>query len=88
MFGCCLLEECSFLKRKGVGVYLGQRGGWQKLGGMEKEESVVRIQCIREESILNFFKKESHLTFLVKTNNTHSCLCLNLFLRNWAMPQL
>lgn len=36
MFGCCLLEACSFLRRNGEGVDLGLRGGER---GVERRET-------------------------------------------------
>lgn len=48
MFGCYLLETCPFLmKQKG-------RGG-EDLGGIGEEETIIRIYCLRKESI---FRKQ------------------------------
>jgi hypothetical protein len=50
-FGCCLLEACSFLKRKGGRmVDLGTRegGGREELGEEKGGETGVKIYCMRE----------------------------------------
>ena len=40
MFGCSLVEACSFLNGYRGGMYLGEKGGvWEKLGGVEGEET-------------------------------------------------
>lgn len=51
MFCCCLLELFSFLRGKGLGVNLGKKRG--KLGGVKEGEIVVRMDYVREESIIN-----------------------------------
>ena len=56
LFDCHLLEACSFLKRKQKG---NGSGGEGRLGGSEEIEgrkTVVRMHCMRAESI--FSKKE------------------------------
>lgn len=60
MFGCCFLENCSFLKENGEGVDVEERGGSRKLGVVEGGETVVRIYCMEEESI--FKKKKNFVT--------------------------
>jgi hypothetical protein len=35
VFGCCLLEACSFLKKDGGRVYPGEREGMGHLGRVE-----------------------------------------------------
>ena len=50
MFGSYLLEACS-LKRDGKGVDLKGRGGDEKGGGVEGGESIIRIYCLRKESV-------------------------------------
>lgn len=49
MFGSCLLEPSSFLKRNGRGM---------DLGGMEGGKTVLGMCCIREESVSNFKNNE------------------------------
>lgn len=59
MFGCCLLESCSFLKGDRGVVDPGDRGGrsWrvggEDLGEVEGGKTVVGIYCVREESTFN-----------------------------------
>ena len=43
MFGCDLIEVCSFLMRSRKGVDGGGTGRTEELGGVEDAESVVRI---------------------------------------------
>jgi len=49
IFGCCLLEACSFLKWR--------RSGWEvpgaELAGMEEGKIAIGMCCMREESSLN-----------------------------------
>ena len=49
MFG---LEACSFLMRDGKGEYLEKRE-MGVLGGVEGGETIIRIYCMRKESIFN-----------------------------------
>lgn len=79
MFGCCLL----FSKEKVSGNISGAEERLEE-AGRNGERRKCGQDTVYEK--LNFFTKERYLT--VKTNYTHSCLCLNLFLRNWAMPHL
>ena len=51
MFDCCHLKASSFWMGDGWEVDPGERGGG-KLGGVG-EETVVRMYCMREESIFN-----------------------------------
>lgn len=44
MFGCCLVEACSFLKGSEGGV----DEGMGDLGGMVGGKTVVKIYCMRE----------------------------------------
>lgn len=53
MFGCFLLEACYFLMRNKKGVDLERRGGGEELGGVETVETILRIYCVRKESIFN-----------------------------------
>ena len=52
LFSCYLLEAYSFLMRQ-----KGTRSGWERrqkeLGGVWVGEAVIKIYCIREESIFN-----------------------------------
>ena len=48
MFGCYLLEACSFLMRDRKGVDLDGRDGGEELGGVEGEETVIRIYYVRK----------------------------------------
>lgn len=48
MFGCYLLEACSFLKRSQGGADLRRRGGLWALGGVEGGETMVGNYCMRE----------------------------------------
>lgn len=58
IFGCCLLEACSFLKGNGGGVSVGWGKEVQEdLGGV-RGKTVVRMCCMREESILNLKKRK------------------------------
>lgn len=49
VFGCCLLESCSYSEGI-VGPVEGAGGG---LGRVEGRQSVVRVYCVAEDSILN-----------------------------------
>ena len=55
MLVCDILEACSLLKGVVGKVDPGEKGCGEKLGGMERGETVVGIYCMREESI--FIKK-------------------------------
>jgi hypothetical protein len=44
MFGCCLLEACSFLKGNGERqVDPGEKTRGEELGGVERGETVIRM---------------------------------------------
>ena len=58
MFDCCPWKTCSFLKGNRGPVDLGEKGGEQGVGGEEGGEAVVRMYCMREESIFNFLNEE------------------------------
>ena len=53
--GCCLLETYFILKRDG-----GEEEGKQ-LGGVEGGETVVRVYCMKEESIFNLKRRKKDL---------------------------
>ena len=53
MFGCFLLEACSFLMKDRKGVDLEERGGGEELGRVEERETIIRKYCLRKESIFN-----------------------------------
>lgn len=54
MFGCCLLEDGSFLTGNGGGVDLGKKEGCiRELGEVREGETGVGMSCMREKS----FKK-------------------------------
>ena len=53
IFGCYLLEACSFLMRDRKGVDLEGRRGGEDLGRVEGEETIIRIYYMRKESIFN-----------------------------------
>ena len=55
MFAANLLESYSFLMRNRKGVNL--EGSGEKVGGVEGQETVLRIYCMRKESIFNKRKK-------------------------------
>ena len=48
LFGCYLLEACSFLMRDRKGVDLDGRDGGEELGGVEGEETVICVYCMRK----------------------------------------
>lgn len=60
--GHCLLETCSFLKRKWRGSGSGRERSWVGARRSEGRESgrgtVVGMYCLKEESISNFFLKK------------------------------
>ena len=47
MFGCYLLEACSFLIRDRKGVDPDRMGGGEELRGVKGGEAVIRIFCMR-----------------------------------------
>ena len=53
MFGCYLLEACSFLMTDRKGVDPEKRRGGEELGGVQGRESIIRVYCIKKDSILN-----------------------------------
>lgn len=50
MVGCYLLEACSFLKGSRVSGSAVE-GKWGELRRVEREETEVRMYCVREESV-------------------------------------
>jgi hypothetical protein len=46
---CYVLEACSFPTRDRKGVDLDGRGHGEKLGGVERRETVIRIYCMKKE---------------------------------------
>ena len=48
MFGCYLLEACSFLMRDRKGVDLEGKGGGEELGGINGGKTVIRIYYMRK----------------------------------------
>ena len=61
MFGCYLLEACSFLMRDRKGVDLDGRRGGEELGGVEGGETIIRIYYVRKKSIFNKRKIEKRI---------------------------
>ena len=53
MFGCYLLEACSFLMIDRKGVDPEKRRGGEELGGVQGRESIIRVYCIKKDSIFN-----------------------------------
>ena len=53
VFGCCLLEACSFLEGNQCGVEVDLRVNRVELGEVGGGETVVEMYCIREEYIFN-----------------------------------
>ena len=53
MFGCYLLEACCFLMRHRKGMDPEGKGGEEEVEGVEGEETVIRIYCMREEFVFN-----------------------------------
>lgn len=53
MFGCYLLKACSSLIRDRKGADLDERRGREELGEVERGETVLRLYCMRKESVLN-----------------------------------
>ena len=53
LFGGCLLETCSFLKKKQSKMHPWEKEGEGYLEGMEGGETVVRMYYMREEPIFN-----------------------------------
>lgn len=51
MLGCYLLEVYSFLMKERKGADLEGRVDREQLRGAEGEETVIRIHCMRKESI-------------------------------------
>jgi hypothetical protein len=47
MFGCYLLETCYFLVKDRKGLYLEGRKGGKVLRGVEGEETIIRIYCMK-----------------------------------------
>lgn len=52
-----------FLKKKKRGNGFVGEGRWEKLGGVEGEETVVEAYCMREKSV--FDKKKKSKTFKI-----------------------
>lgn len=50
ILGCYVLEICSFLITNRKGVDPEGRGGVEELGGIEGEETIIIIDCVRKES--------------------------------------
>lgn len=50
---CYVLEVCSFLIRNKNGVDSEGKGHVKNLGKIEGRESIIRIHCMRKESILS-----------------------------------
>ena len=48
-----LLEDCSFQKGNRGVVDLGEGGYLGQLGGVQRGKTMVRMYCMREESIFN-----------------------------------
>ena len=61
LFFCYLLEPRSFLMKARKEVDLNARGDKEKLGEVEGEETVIRIYCMRRESIFNQRGKASKI---------------------------
>lgn len=52
MFGCCLLETCPLLMKYRRSGPRGE-GGREAQGAGEGEETIIRIYCMRKESMFN-----------------------------------
>jgi hypothetical protein len=60
LFGCCLLKAPHLSERKQKEEWLLGRGKpREELGGVGKGEAAIRMYCMREESIFNFFKMDT-----------------------------
>jgi hypothetical protein len=59
VFGCCLSDAYSFLKRK---WRESRSGGWE-IEGVEEGKTVVRMYCMKEESIFNL-KIKKHFIYI------------------------
>lgn len=71
LFGCSLLEACLlFSEERGKGIGLGREGSWDgaDLGGVEGWKTVVRMYCVRADSILI----KIILNVLRKNSNQHT----------------
>lgn len=53
VFDCCVSWACRFLKRDREEVDPEGVRRWGKVGGLGGVETVVRIYCMREDSIFN-----------------------------------
>lgn len=58
VFDCCLLNGCSFLRRKELGLCKRGDRGYQ--GEVKRGKIVLRMCCVREEAI---FSERNHLIF-------------------------
>jgi hypothetical protein len=65
--GCCLLETCSSCGRNEKENRSGGEVGGEELGGGEGGETVVRVYCMREESIFNEKETKEENTRLEKS---------------------
>lgn len=53
MFVCYLLKACSFLMKDRKGMGTEGRRGEEELAGAKAEETIIRLYCLRKESIFN-----------------------------------
>ena len=53
MFGCYLLGVCAFLISNRKGVDPEKRRSGEELGRVGGDETIIKIYCMRKESILN-----------------------------------
>lgn len=53
MFGCYLIEACSFTMRDRKEADLGRRGSGEELGRVGGGETIIKIYCNRKEPIFN-----------------------------------
>lgn len=67
MFGCYVLETCSFLMSKRKGVDPEGRRRDEELGGENEGKTIIRICCMRGESIFKQRKRKGKKTEGIST---------------------
>ena len=53
LFGCDLLEACSFFMRDRNVLYLDRRGGGEALGRVEGGKILFKLYCMKNKALLN-----------------------------------
>ena len=77
MFGCYLLEACSFLMRDRKGVDLEGRRGGKELGGVVGGETIVMIYYMTKEYIFNKRKTFYKLSWSLRMLSLFVLCCDN-----------